>query len=188
VKIFLVDKARSSFRPLFLSLVAGAWLSVWAWHAGAVCQPNSYFITRGQYEQNAPVSQTDLAVSEGGRSLTLDLALSIADAGINISGSNFSPIVTVTLNEWQWRLRVPGNPDLDLSVSYQVAGSDGTPGVLTSVLDPYSKVNATVLSRDIVRHGSNWYGYIDLQLDFSNAMRSGPYTGTITVFLNCEYE
>lgn len=163
-------------------------MSLWAWHAGAVCPMNSYFITHGQYSQDAPVSQTDIAVSEGSRSLTLDLALSIADAGINISGGNFSPIVTVTLNEWQWRLRVPGNPDLTLSVNYQITGSDGTPDVLTSVLDPSSKVNATVLSREIVRHGSNWLGYIDLQLDFSDVMRSGPYTGTVTVFLDCEYE
>jgi len=188
VKRRLFDKARSSFRPLFLSLVASALLRVGVAHAGAECPPNSKFITRGQYSQDAPVSQTDLSVGEGGRTLTLDLALSIADAGINISGGNFSPIVTVMLNEWQWRLITPGNPDLKLSVNYQIAGSDGTPGVLTSVLDPYSKVKVTVLSREIVRAGSNWRGYIDLQLDFDDAMRSGPYTGTITVLLDCEYE
>ena len=115
----------------------------------------------------------------------MDLALPVVDVGLNITDS-FSPVATISFSEWQWSLRAPGYPHGTLSVSYQITGGDGTPGVLTSVLDPSSKVQATALPNAVVSKGVNYYGYIDLELDFSNVKQSGPYTGTITVFIDCE--
>ena len=122
----------------------------------------------------------------------MDLNLPVGDAAISISSGGFTPRATISLGRWQWRLRVRRPTTItagDLLVSYQVTGSDGTAGVLTADSAPSSHVQATVSTREIrQRQGNNrrrFLGYIDLQLDYSNATRAGNYSGTITVTVDC---
>jgi len=74
-------------------------------------------------------------------------------------------------------------------IGYQVTGSDGTAGVLTSVLDSSSKVQATVSTRIInerqFRNRVRFVGRINIDLDYSNATRAGEYSGVITTTVEC---
>ncbi len=158
----------------------------------AECPPGSDFRARNQYHRSVSVARPDLAVNECDYSVSMDLTLPAGDADIHISGGHFNPTVTIPLDRWQWRLRVPRPTSItagDLIVGYQVVGSDGTPGVFTSELDAASHVAVTVSTREIRqrqgRKRRRFLGYIDLLLDYTHATRSGRYTGTITVFVDC---
>jgi hypothetical protein len=157
----------------------------------AACPQGTDFATRNSYNEDVPVSQPDLAVNEGSYSLSMDLSLPVGDVGLNIS-SGGTPTVTISPNRWQWRLRVRQPATVtaaDLQVSYEVYGSDGTPGVFTSVQDPTSQAQVTVTTREITqidkRNQRIFLGFIDLEIDYSNSTRAGNYRGTINVTVDC---
>lgn len=163
---------------------------VTAWSA---CPPGTDFQTRNNYNENVPVSATDLALNEGAFTANIDFILPVTDAGINISSGGFDPTATISPHLWQWHLRIPRPTTItvaNLLISYQVTGSDGTVGSLTSVLDSSSHVQISVLTRDIrqrqFQNHLRFLGDIDLEIDYSNVTRAGAYTGAITTTVDCQ--
>jgi len=138
------------------------------------------------------VTHRKLAIDEGPLALDLPMSMPVVNANINISQAGAHPVATVSLKRWQWRLQVPKPTTItaaDLIVGYRVVGANGQPGVFTSNLDSSSRVKVTTVTRTIseqVRKNSILFkGYIDLQLDYAEATRSGGYSGTVTVNVEC---
>jgi len=176
-------------RPFFL-LVLLALHSVAP--AMADCPTGTVLRTQDSLQGRVKVSPRRLAIDEGGMALSTAMSMPVVDADILISQEGVRPEDTLSLQRWQWRLQVPRPTTItvaDLLVVYQVAGPDGQPGVFTSNLDNTSHVKVTAETRTITEERRKNYilfkGYINLQLDYAEATRSGGYSGTLTVDIDC---
>jgi hypothetical protein len=156
----------------------------------AQCDPADFrnFATRNRsaIANPAVIGNT---VSQGPVSVSMPLSVGMADAGLSPSGGVITPTTTVSIARWVWRLRADtrdGWNQNNLRISYTM----GTNNTMVAAADSSSIVNATVSTRyiDERRPGTRnteFQGFIDVFVDYTNATRAGTYNGILNITVDC---
>jgi hypothetical protein len=134
-------------------------------------------------------SQTELALSEGSASVNLSLSFATGDVNINPASGGFSTTAITEMPRWSWQIRADTRNWLttdEMLVTYVVLNG----GKLSSVLQPSSQIDASVVTYDLQvrnfqRPRTRFRGFLAVTTDYANATRAGRYSGTVQVTIEC---
>ena len=163
------------------------------YQALAACPAGSTFESSIQLDEAVPLTTRDLAIPRHGQG-EVAMKLDKPQGALNTpsGGNEISQKVRMTFRSHVWQLSVPAASNMtvgDLMVSYYVSGSAGLSGVFVSVSDPSSMVDVTVIPTRIQRiiQGDKiiFRGFIDVDIDYGRATKSGKYSGAISSSVEC---
>lgn len=161
--------------------------------ASAACPVGSSFKTTPLVSENAQIRKRALVIKEKGP-FKVKMSLDSAKAKLRYipSANGVSSRFSQTLTNPIWELSVDKDSKLNRSnivVNYSVGNSGGLNGSLVSQYYPASSVGVTVFPRQISRKVQGekviFQGFVSLEIDYSKAVVSGGYTGSIIASVDC---
>jgi hypothetical protein len=160
----------------------------------AACPAGSAFESSISLDESAPVKVRDISVPQSGPAKVF-MKLNLPSGEARNAAEGEIEIATggrMAFRNHVWQLTVPASSNLDIAnlmVSYSISGSAGMSGDLVSLIDTSSIVGITIIPRQIQRIMAGdkiiFRGFIDVDIDYTRATKSGGYSGTISTSVEC---